>query len=1782
MDNNLLDLKTNETIQEDIANLEKLTQSYLLLKKRISGTHELIKQYNDKLKECERSKQELDGLNKEVKKITCNYNSTLAKVIKLELQNTEYKKNIKILTTQVSEHNIKAAADKQHIQQLICKIKDIEANQNDKIMQYDLEKSSLQVKVKELEQELKNVKKSYDTKMKKMEKKVPIENENKVKLKDAAINTILTKDIIMQKPEVRDKSVLTNEFYNVKNNLYPVFCGKCEILLEPPPIEKICKVMSNSCPKLIEKISSPIKRSQKPSSMLQMPADINSERYRTESLPTLSSTPAHHLQNQSSHVDFIPTSLLHPHTISLNPANCYNNNNTFPSASNQGTYYIGPTAHNPLSMINLSTANQNGHCESMAASSLPIITSLQKKIDTLENKIKKKLKKRKSDQNNSCQHYHHQNPPHMYGVNNAMPFNFIELWQKMTEFYENKNRNNTRVDKPRNIKKRKLSRLKRKRLPSSHIGSWKVESIVKKTEQKPSRKRPKKCKYRFSPLFNKSSSSSLSSIEDVRKLNSDSESNSSTDMSNDSSNDKANTNVDSDSLSHTESDANIKVIQNSVECSKSVGGETDSGILSDSIESGKLMQLKADTGAKSKLTMQQQNKTENATEIKSSKQSKSCSDDHNIGTNESPMETTVESSNTLNTLSKSDEYIEEIIMFDVSSVSDEYVEESNTSDTLSELNESIENTSDTSWITEESIEKTNRSDILLKPDERISKTNSLNILSKSDECVEESNTLDMTKSYESTKKMNSSNILSKSDECVKKTNSLNIISKLNESIEATNPLDMLSKSDDQKSDERVKETKTLNILSKSDECVRKANNLNMISKLNESIEATSPLDILSKSDDQKSDELVKETMTLNILSKSDEYVKKANNLNMISKLNESIETTNPLDILSRSDNQKSDELVKETKPLNILSKSDECVKKANNLNMISKLNESIKKSNPFNILSKPGDKKSDDLVKETNTLNILSKSYERMKKMNSSNILLKSNERVKKTNNLDILSKLDESIKETKPLDILSKSDDHTKKINSSDTLSKLDEGINKMEHTRMLELSQYSSSMARIKTSIPTTPNSMRKKNISDLYGLKKPDNRQHLIKKLKNLFLSGTIMNTCQVTPERQETQNYEHCNSNISEQKTVEDKEEEVKEDDYIPKKKPRIAHVPKSTVVGQNQTTRSDNFLQFKKGLINNRKGTTVIKNTQRNCMNLNKSKEDNNEVHRISSIKIEEPLSKLSSTYSNSNRNVIEDTIRKMSIPNIKNSLSDLENKNSFERSKNNYSKFDTKPNSCLRKTIKTKPESNQHSKLLKRKHGNNCINVKGINGIDKMSQQGALNSNSRSSINTLETSDVKEMNLNTEKLTNNVCKKEEDFTTEYNLKPYHPIIKLQQYVNEIKCIKTKRNKNQSAKLSHVRSVVDKFVEIQLQRLIDSDWESSIHWDVIKTLQSTCSACIIAKGIIDFLSKEVDHNHVLDNTYTPPAPLMAKAQQRISALLVDLEKSKPTIIQIVQAGIEYKLFRLNQPIERSAIESLSRMYTVLARIRKDREKVRIFCCDALYCLGINAVIILYTVLTCWPEVFPNNDTNAELLPRCMAHLILEQQGIDFPKLNALKNLISIYYKYPMGTLSADILKELLMAIQKNSHSNVETAIILLAKREGTEWAYKNVVKGALLSMIVNNKLPNTYRAFSLLGNLMRVFPIEDKDNAVGEIVEQLSDLIISGEGSDEQKEGVISALLSLARHKFQEVVPNLLKWTPAVPLCDRTSEQIRGLVNIRDIVFWQNYLRKRKYLWDTLK
>lgn len=364
---------------------------------------------------------------------------------------------------------------------------------------------------------------------------------------------------------------------------------------------------------------------------------------------TLSDTPSQHLPNQNSRVEFIPTSLLTPHTISLGRSDYCN---TFPPTSNlidPSTYYIGSTPLNPLSRTDSNTTNQDNHCENMVTPSLSIILSLQKRIDMLEMKMKmkEKLNKKSLNQNNSCcQHHHHLNACSMYDINNSTRFNFNEL-RKLMDAYRRKETKKSNGHKTL----RKLSRLKCKRLQNVHTGFWKIESIVNKTERTSLKKKPKKCKCRNS--FLRKSDNLLHSTEDIEELTGDS---------------KTNINVESKSIlrirrsslslnsDHTNrNEAEAKIVRNLVECSKSVGGETDSGILSDSIESGKLIRSEANTDIYSALT-----EHKSAIEIESSMENESCSIEHIKPVNESPIKVvhvshlvelnkSIEKTNTLNT-----------------------------------------------------------------------------------------------------------------------------------------------------------------------------------------------------------------------------------------------------------------------------------------------------------------------------------------------------------------------------------------------------------------------------------------------------------------------------------------------------------------------------------------------------------------------------------------------------------------------------------------------------------------------------------------------------------------------------------------------------------------------------------------------------------------------------------------------------------------------------------------------------------------------------------------------------------------------------------------------------------------------------------------------------------------------------------------------------------------------------------------------------------------------------
>ncbi|XP_011296749.1 uncharacterized protein [Fopius arisanus] len=381
--------------------------------------------------------------------------------------------------------------------------------------------------------------------------------------------------------------------------------------------------------------------------------------------------------------------------------------------------------------------------------------------------------------------------------------------------------------------------------------------------------------------------------------------------------------------------------------------------------------------------------------------------------------------------------------------------------------------------------------------------------------------------------------------------------------------------------------------------------------------------------------------------------------------------------------------------------------------------------------------------------------------------------------------------------------------------------------------------------------------------------------------------------------------------------------------------------------------------------------------------------------------------------------------------------------------------------------------------------------------------------------------------------------------------------------------------NEVAKGLH--SKAEHLIKQELKRLIESpDW-NDVHLSVSLTLLNTKSPRTVAKTLIDFLVERSDVIEPLDLTYTPPAPPMTKSLQRIVTLLIDLNREMPGLTDLVLQGIDFTLFRLNASPSWEAVGELSKLFTILVRIRKDRERVRIMCCDAIYGLQKKSLIVLHAVLTCWPEVLPMYDAGKnQYLPITIVHIVRTHSVDDNAKCEQLKKLIKGFFKYPQNESSAVLGKKLLDILASDSNKNVECGILLLSKKEGSEWTNKNIIQGGLMRMIVEGNSSEVYQLLKLLGFLMRPFPVPDKEGTVKRIVEQLKALVASDAGSPDLQEGAISALVSLSRHRFDDIAASVLNWQPIRALPTFLHEQMNAFFAARTTHWSYIKAKNRKY------
>lgn len=125
------------------------------------------------------------------------------------------------------------------------------------------------------------------------------------------------------------------------------------------------------------------------------------------------------------------------------------------------------------------------------------------------------------------------------------------------------------------------------------------------------------------------------------------------------------------------------------------------------------------------------------------------------------------------------------------------------------------------------------------------------------------------------------------------------------------------------------------------------------------------------------------------------------------------------------------------------------------------------------------------------------------------------------------------------------------------------------------------------------------------------------------------------------------------------------------------------------------------------------------------------------------------------------------------------------------------------------------------------------------------------------------------------------------------------------------------------------------------------------------------------AINKYLMSTMRKNDVICRTYTPPAPPMSKSEQVLLYVIVQLSNNWPSVnlFYYTLESIEYTLFRLSHTPDFEQVENLAHFYAVLCRYAQNKNRLRLFMLDAMYCMSYKAIPLIKQCIDVWMHVIP---------------------------------------------------------------------------------------------------------------------------------------------------------------------------------------------------------------------
>lgn len=322
-------------------------------------------------------------------------------------------------------------------------------------------------------------------------------------------------------------------------------------------------------------------------------------------------------------------------------------------------------------------------------------------------------------------------------------------------------------------------------------------------------------------------------------------------------------------------------------------------------------------------------------------------------------------------------------------------------------------------------------------------------------------------------------------------------------------------------------------------------------------------------------------------------------------------------------------------------------------------------------------------------------------------------------------------------------------------------------------------------------------------------------------------------------------------------------------------------------------------------------------------------------------------------------------------------------------------------------------------------------------------------------------------------------------------------------------------------------------------------------------------------------------------FTPPAPAMPPSIQRCILLYTRLTHNLPTFSEYFKIMLERKMFVFKNELPVEALINLTHFYIAINDIEQSLNpaNMRLFIYKCLYYFTYKCIPLVFTVLMAHPFILPHansveflTDPLNKAIVTVLTNLIYSVDNKDksYKKTEMFLTLKNRFGYFADKVFAIDgIIEYCIDCIQNNRLTNIEYALILLAKHQGYEYAIKNIIQKYLIPLLhryfTDDLTTNTeydQQITTILFVISSIVKTVPTDECIDDYVNLLA---VALNATDRQiiQEAAISGMCQLSRFGTTRIYQLISTWKPNYIKSKRITAILSTIVYKKPMNFWFN-------------